>query len=150
MEQVKQEIRAYLDGLLSILEEEASFDIEGESSEDLYVNLTGSLFSLPEERPILTALEHLLRVYLRRRTGRECEVVVDVNGGIRRRRADLIRFALGAAESARRDHKRIRLNPMPSQERRTIHVALANFPGIKTYSVDDGDRRRVVIEPDDG
>jgi predicted RNA-binding protein Jag len=144
MESIKREIREYLDSLLSILEEEVSFDIEGDTCEDLYVNLTGSLFSLPEERPILTSLEHLLRG----KTGKECEVVVDVNGGIRQRRAELIRFALSAAESARSEHKRIRLNPMPSHERRTVHITLANFPGVKTYSVDDGDKRRVVIEPD--
>ena len=37
---------------------------------------------------------------------------------------------------------------MPSHERRTIHLALANFPGIKTFSVGQGEGRRVVIEPD--
>jgi len=66
MENVKAEIRDFLQELLAIMEEEATFEIEGDSYEDLYVNLTGSLFSLPEESPILTALEHLLRVYLRR------------------------------------------------------------------------------------
>jgi len=148
MESVKAEIRQYLQELLSIMEEEATFEVEGDSYEDLYVNLTGSLFSLPEERPILTALEHLLRAYLRRKTGRDCEVILDVNGAMKRRRAELMRFALNAAESALREHKRIRLNAMPAHERRTIHLTLANFPGIKTYSIGDGEERRVVIEPD--
>ena len=148
MENVKAEIAEYLQELLAIMEEEATFEVEGDSYEDLYVNLTGSLFSLPEERPILTALEHLLRAYLRRKTGRECEVILDVNGAMQRRRAELMRFALNAAESALHEHKRIRLNPMPAHERRTIHLTLANFPGIKTYSIGDGEERRVVIEPE--
>lgn len=148
METVKREIEAYLRNLLSILEEEATFEIEGDSCEDLYINLTGSLFSLPEERPILTALQHLLRIYLRRKTSKDCELILDVNGAVKRRRADLIRFALTAAESVRREHKRIRLNPMPAHERRTIHITLANFPGVKTYSIGEGEGRRVVIEPD--
>ena len=149
IESVKREIEAYLKDLLAILEEEeATFEIEGDSCEELYVNLTGTLFSLPEERPILTALQHLLRLYLHRKTGEECELILDINGAVKRRRSDLIRFALDAAESALQEHKRIRLNPMPAHERRTIHITLANFPGVKTYSIGQGDERRVVIEPD--
>ncbi|MCD6142591.1 hypothetical protein DRJ23_02065 [Candidatus Acetothermia bacterium] len=149
METIKAEIRAYLSELLAIMEEEASFEIEGDSCEELYVNLTGSLFTLPEERPILSALQHLLRTHLRRVTGKDCEIILDINGAVKRRRAELIRFALSAAESVRREHKRIRLNPMPRIDRRTIHITLANFPGVRTYSVGKGDERRVVIEPDE-
>jgi len=148
METVKREIELYLQEILAILEEEATFEIEGDPSEELYVNLTGNLFSLPEERPILTALQHLLHLYLRRKTGEDYEIILDLNGAIKRRRGDLVRFALSAAEAALRDHKRIRLNPMPPHERRTIHLALATFPGVKTYSTGQGEGRRVVIEPD--
>lgn len=148
METVKREIEAYLRELLGILEEEATFEIEGDSCEELYINLTGSLFSLPEERSTLTALQHLLRVYLHHKTGKDCGIIMDINGAVKRRRADLIRFALTTAESVRRERKRIRLNPMPAHERRTIHITLANFPGVKTYSVGQGEKRRVVIEPD--
>ena len=148
METVKADIRNYLQEFLAILEEEATFEIEGDSCEDIYINLTGSLYSLPEERPVLTALQHLLHVYLRRKTGKDCEIILDINGAVKRRRAELIRFALTAAESVRREHKRIRLNSMPAHERRTIHITLANFPGVKTYSTGQGEGRRVVIEPD--
>jgi spoIIIJ-associated protein len=146
---IEAAIESYLKELLSVLEEEASFEMEEDSDEEIYINLTGNLFSLPEERPILTALEHLLRVSLHRKTGKDCGIVIDVNGAVKRRRAELIRFALSAAESVRREHKRIRLNPMPPRERRTIHITLANFPGVKTYSIGQSDSRRVVIEPDE-
>jgi len=148
METAKKEIETYLRTLLDILEEEVTFVVEEESSDDLYVNLTGSLFSLPEERPILNSLQQLLRLHLRHKTNRECEIIIDVNGAVKRRRGELISFALNAAESARREHKRIRLNPMPAHERRTIHLSLANFPGIQTFSVGQGEGRRVVIEPE--
>ncbi|MEA3356312.1 MAG: R3H domain-containing nucleic acid-binding protein [Candidatus Bipolaricaulota bacterium] len=149
IEKVKQEIRQYLDQLLFILDEQASFEIEGEALNDIYVNLTGSLFSLPEERPILNALERLLRAYLHRRVGKECEVVLDVNGVVRRKRAELVGFALSAAESVRNEHKRVRLNPMSARDRRTIHVALTGFPGVNTHSVGRGKDRRIVIEPNE-
>lgn len=150
IEKISKEVEAFLRGVLEILEEdEITFAVEGDPMEELYVNLTGNLFSLPEERPILNALEHLVQIAVHRKTGIDCAVVLDVNGAVKKRRAELIKFALGAAESVRREHKRIRLNPMPSRERRTIHITLANFPGVKTYSVGEGDERRVVIEPED-
>ena len=150
VELVSREIESFLRKLLEVLEEEEiTFAVEGDPMEELYVNLTGNLFSLPEERPILNALEHLLQITVHRKTGIDCAIVLDVNGAVKKRRAELIKFALGAAESVRKEHKRIRLNPMPARERRTIHITLTNFPGVKTYSVGDGDERRVVIEPED-
>jgi spoIIIJ-associated protein len=150
IETVSREIESFLRELLSILEEEeVAFAVEGDPMEELYVNLTGNLFSIPEERPIVTALEHLMQLAVHRKTGIDCAIVLDVNGAVKKRRAELIKFALGAAESVRREHKRIRLNPMPSRERRTIHITLTNFPGVKTYSVGEGDERRVVLEPED-
>jgi spoIIIJ-associated protein len=149
METLKREVEAYLRRILELLDEEATFEIEGDGSEGLYVNFVGSMFSLPEERPILSSLEHLLRGALRRKTGKEVEIVLDANGAVRRRRAELIRFALSKAEEVVLERKRVRLNAMPSHERRTIHVTLANFPGVRTYSTGDGDNRRVMIEPAD-
>ena len=147
---LQQEIEDYLRELLTLLEEDATFEVEPTSTpEGVYVNLEGSLFSLPEDRPVLAALELLLRGSLRRETGQDIEIVLDVNGAVKRRRAELIRFALTKAEEVRRDRKRIRLNVMPPHERRTIHVTLANVPGVRTHSVGDGDERRVMIEPDD-
>ncbi len=150
VEKVSREIESFLRELLNVLEEEeVTFAVEGDPMEELYVNLTGNLFSLPEERPILNALEHLVQIAVHRKTGIDCAIVLDVNGAVKKRRAELIKFALGAAESVRREHKRIRLNPMPPRERRTIHITLTNFPGVKTYSIGEGDERRVVIEPED-
>lgn len=148
MAELKAEVEAYLSQLLEILEEDVTFEIE-EDPDGLYVNLVGSMFSLPEERPIITALEHLLRAAMRRKTGHDAELILDANGSVKRRRGELIRFALSTAESVVRDRKRVRMNPMPAHERRTIHVTLANFPGVKTYSVGEREGRRVVLEPDD-
>jgi spoIIIJ-associated protein len=148
IETIKREIEAFLQELLGILEEEVTFEVEGDASDDLYINLSGSLFSLPEERSVLAALQHILRLYLRRKIGQECELIIDLNGAVKRKRAELIRFALATAESVCQEHKRVRLNPMPPHERRTIHMTLVNYPGVKTYSIGQGEGRRVVIEPD--
>ncbi len=148
MENQHKEVEALLHELLSILEEDVTCTVEDDAQDGVYVNLEGSLFVLPEERRVLAALEHLVRGAVRRKSGKELDVVIDVNGAVKKRRAELIRFALTKAEDVRREHKRLRLNAMPAHERRTIHVTLANFPGVKTYSVGEGEGRRVMIEPD--
>lgn len=151
IETLQGEISAYLDELVAILAEDAieiDVEIEADAEGEFYVNLSGSVFSIEEDRSVLNALEHLLRVSIRRRTGRECDLVLDLNGVIKRREADLMRFVLSAAESVRREHKRVRLNPMPAHDRKMIHITLANFPGVRTRSEGEGDDRRVVIEPD--
>jgi len=149
MENPHSGIESLIRELLGILEEDVAFVVEDDTQDGVYVNLEGSLYALPEDRTALTALEHLLRGAIRRKTGKEFDIIVDVNGAVKRRRAELIRFALSKAEEVRRDRKRVRLNAMPSHERRTIHVTLANFPGVRTYSTGEGDARRVMIEPDD-
>jgi len=143
------DVEALVRELLGILEEDVTFVVEDDTEDGVYVNLEGSLYVLPEDRTALTALEHLLRGAIRRKTGKELDIIVDVNGAVKRRRAELIRFALSKAEEVRRNRKQIQLNAMPSHERRTIHVTLANFPGVRTYSTGEGDARRVMIEPDD-
>lgn len=145
----RTEIETFLQQLLEILEEDVTFEVEEDAEDGIYVNLVGTLFAMPEERSVLTSLEHLVRVFIRRKTNKDVDIILDVNGSVKKRRAELIRFALSKAEEVRRERKRLRLNAMPSHERRTVHVTLANFPGVKTYSIGDGDGRRVVIEPDD-
>ncbi len=149
METQHREVETLLRELLSILEEDVTFVVESDTQEGIYVNLEGNLFVLPEERTVIAALEHLLRGAIRRKTGKELEIIIDVNGAVKKRRAELIRFALGKAEEVRLERKRVRLNAMPAHERRTIHVTLANFPGVKTYSTGEGESRRVMIEPED-
>jgi spoIIIJ-associated protein len=149
-DEVRQEAETFLRAVFGLLEEDVALEIEPEGDDGLYVNLVGNLFALPEERPVLAALEHLLRGVLHRKTGADVDVILDANGAVKRRRAELIGFALSKAEEVVRERKRVRLNAMPAHERRMIHVTLADYPGVKTYSVGAGDHRRIVMEPASG
>ncbi len=149
-DEVRSEAESFLRAVFGVLEEDVTIEIEPTAEEGLYVNLIGNAFALPEERPVLTALEYLLRGVLYRKTGTDIDVVLDANGSVKRRRAELIGFALSKAEEVVREKKRVRLNAMPAHERRIVHVTLADYPGIKTYSIGAGDHRRVVMEPASG
>ncbi len=73
--------------------------------------------------------------------------VVDTENYLERRKETLRQMALSFAERAKRGGRRIKLSPMPSNERRVIHVTLQNDNSVETFSVGRGDSRYVVIAP---
>jgi len=54
-----------------------------------------------------------------------------------------------AAERVRETRAPFRLNPMSPRERRVVHLALKDEPGIRTTSEGEGEERQVVIYPAD-
>ena len=54
-----------------------------------------------------------------------------------------------AAERVQSSKQPFRLNPMSSRERRIVHLALKDMPGVRTESVGVGEERQVVIHPAD-
>ena len=52
-----------------------------------------------------------------------------------------------AAERVQSSQQPFRLNPMSSRERRIVHLALKEIPGVRTESVGMGEERQVVIHP---
>ena len=69
-------------------------------------------------------------------------------GGFRALRFEELRMtARVAAERVQASHQPFRLNPMSSRERRIVHLALKDLPGVRTESVGTGEERQVVIHP---
>ena len=69
-------------------------------------------------------------------------------GGFRALRFEELRMtARVAAERVQATHQPFRLNPMSSRERRIVHLALKDLPGVRTESVGTGEERQVVIHP---
>jgi len=120
----------------------------GWEEEGLYLNLVGKPRLLPPQDPQLRAdLARLVRLHLQKQLNESPPVVVDLNGRWAARRRSLVELARELAQRAVEEKRRLKLDPMPPDERRVIHLALADFPGVRTYSVGRGAGRRVVIEP---
>lgn len=63
--------------------------------------------------------------------------------------AELKMAAQVAADRVRETRQPFRFNPMAARERRIVHLALQDLPGIRTSSEGAGDERQVVIFPAD-
>jgi spoIIIJ-associated protein len=95
----------------------------------------------------LDALQFLVNKVVNRFPEGRRHVVLDVEGYKDRRDESLASMALRLAEKASRTGKVISISPMPARERRVIHLALADKPGVTTRSDGEGAERRVRILP---
>lgn len=143
-----EEVREFCLGLLQAVGEGGDAVVRADG-EGAYVDLRGSFRLLPVGDPqFRSALARVARLHLKRRHGQDIPVLVDINGEVVAHREEVARRARDWARQALVENRRIELSPMPSDDRRTVHLALADFPGVRTFSVGRERSRRVVIEPD--
>lgn len=95
----------------------------------------------------LAALQYVVRLIVGRRIDKWVPVMIDVEGYRQRRAEALKRFAIEMAERVKARGAPFTLEPMPPNERRIIHMALADHPQVFTESIGQGDERKVVIRP---
>lgn len=95
----------------------------------------------------LRSLQYLTRLITSQRLKQWVPVVVDIDGYKSRREETLSTLAQRMAEQAVLKGESMPLEPMPPHERRIVHLALRDHPGVTTQSQGEGEARRVVILP---
>ncbi|NPB09617.1 MAG: protein jag [Thermodesulfobacteria bacterium] len=95
----------------------------------------------------LNALQYLVNKIVARRLGVGPKVELDIQGFRAQQEERLREMARKAAEKARKTGRPVELRPMPSHERRLVHLTIKEIPGVETRSKGHGDSRRVVIYP---
>ena len=93
----------------------------------------------------LLSLQYILRIIIAEKFKAWIPINVDVAGYKKRRYESLQRLALRLAEQVKTTRRSINLEPMPADERRVIHIALATHPDVSTQSTGVGEERKVVI-----
>jgi spoIIIJ-associated protein len=96
---------------------------------------------------LLDALEYLGNRVLARASGEEARLVFDSAGYRARREKELRLMAEKAAEKVRLSRIPFNFDPMTPNERRIIHLALANDVSVTTESQGNGENRKVTIRP---
>ena len=93
----------------------------------------------------LASLEYITKLVVVGRLKAWLPLTVDVEGYKKRRRDSLQRLALYLAEQVKSRRSAITMEPMPANERRIVHLTLADDPDVTTQSIGEGDNRKVVI-----
>ncbi|WP_352418574.1 RNA-binding cell elongation regulator Jag/EloR [Proteiniborus sp.] len=94
----------------------------------------------------LDSLQYLLSLIVNKDREKYLRVLVDIQNYRAKREETLIRLANKMADKAKTFRRTMKLEPMNPYERRIIHSALQNNPGVRTYSEGEEPYRRVVIE----
>ena len=95
----------------------------------------------------LNALQYITSLIVGKELGRAIPLSLDVEGYRNRRKKQLQQLAQRIAEQVTQTKRSQSLEPMPSNERRIIHIELRDNPNVYTESAGEGDRRKIVIFP---
>jgi spoIIIJ-associated protein len=158
-ESASAELRRFLDTTLSTSHLDLSYRIEqppaASATDDeletpeMVVVFDGADRDLLLDRgaDLLKALEYIALRWLRLEPQFHDRVRFDCGNYRANRLTELKVSAELAAQRVRETRQPFRFAPMPPRDRRIIHLAMKDEPGIRTSSEGRGDDRRVVLFP---
>ena len=94
----------------------------------------------------LKALQFLVKYLVSQKLDGNVNMLVDVEGYQDRRYQSLMNMARGVAQRVADSGRPITLEPMPPNERRIVHMALADHHRVTTESTGSGSSRQVVVQ----
>lgn len=93
----------------------------------------------------LQALNELVKLVVSNKFHRRFRILLDVNGYKDNKYYRLIKVARKYAHEVAKTKETYTFEPMPADERRTIHNAVSNIEHVKTESFGEGTKRQVQI-----
>lgn len=145
-------VKAYLKGLFQVSGDDAVVVVRSDEDRiqasvsgdfDWFTGITGES---------LDALQRVVNSTAQQAEGRgELEpgdlITIDIGRWRERRYQQLEKEALELAVQAKATGQEIPMKPMSASDRRAVHIALRDYPGISTASDGEEPARRVVIRP---
>jgi spoIIIJ-associated protein len=128
----------------------AGFDLHAtaeEAADGCLLNIDGGDTSLllNEGGELLEAVQHLVNQAIGRKLPKGERIVCDVENFRATREAELRAMALYVAERVRTTGVPYTFGPMNSNERRVIHLTLAEDEELHTESIGEGSSRRLKV-----
>jgi spoIIIJ-associated protein len=122
---------------------------ERDGRHNIHVDIRGNDLSILIGRrsETLSAFQYIASLIVGKEAEQFVQLTVDVEGYRDRREKQLIQMAKRVADQVVKSGRRQTLEPMPSAERRIIHIALRDHPDVRTESTGEEPYRKVTILP---
>src|SRR5512143_609661 len=122
---------------------------ERDGRRNIHVDVRGNDLSvlIGRRSETLAAFQYVASLIVGKEEQQFIQLTVDVEGYRDRREKQLIQMAKRMADQVAKSGRRQTLEPMPSDERRIIHIALRDHPDVTTESTGDDPYRKVMILP---
>ncbi len=136
----------FLRNTTSMMGVEVSMEVS-QSEEALRIRMNGDALGVLIGRrgETLDALQYLTSLYVNKDREGYLRVSLDSESYRAKREESLRRLAVRMAQRARKNGRRVVLEPMNPYERRILHSALQNNPYVETHSEGEDPFRRVII-----
>ena len=149
-EDLAEKASEFLLGVLERMGISADIDIKDDTDKTvLEIQTKDSELVIGRRGVVMDALQHLVNkvVYRDRRDEKTRPLVVDA-GGFRDKQIERLR-ALGKrmAEKALETKQIVELQPMTPHDRRIVHMAIAEIPGLSSRSEGEGEDRHILVVP---
>ncbi len=146
IEKAEKNVKAFLDELLTKLGNDTKYEIKKDEY-GLEVSIEGAdaVVLIGYRGETLYALQTLLSSIAGKGLDEKIRVVLDIGNYKEKREKTLENLALKLAKSVEKTGKPVKLEPMQAYERKIIHSALQESKTVKTESIGEEPRRRVVI-----
>lgn len=95
----------------------------------------------------LASFQHVASLIVGKQTQQWVQVIIDVEGYRARREKQIRQLANRMADQVTKTGRKVTMEPMPSSERRVVHIELRGHPAVKTESTGEEPYRKVVILP---
>ena len=140
-------VQAFLQELTRLMNVPVSVHVKTDEEGNVRVNMEGDTLGILIGRrgETLDALQYLTSLHLNRGQDDYTRVTLDSEGYRAKREDALIRLANRMANRAQKTGRKVSMEPMNPYERRILHSALQNHPGISTHSEGEEPNRHVVI-----
>jgi spoIIIJ-associated protein len=150
-EDASSQVTEILDRLLGLMGVEGKIEVLS-AELPLQLNVKGDDLGILIGRrgQTLAALEYVTKLMVVQRLKTWLPLTVDVAGYKKHRHDSLQKLALYLAEQVKSRRRAVPMEPMPADERRVIHLALADHPDVRTESIGEGENRKIVISPKEG
>jgi spoIIIJ-associated protein len=95
----------------------------------------------------LEAIQYLIDKVVNKQCGKGNQIIIDVEGYVETRKAELKDLASRLAKKASKTGKPSTMSRMNAHDRRVVHVMLKNNRSVRTQSVGEGYYRKLIIFP---
>lgn len=144
-----EDATTFLQNLLEVMKIKAEVRTTAASTEQVDLEISGADLGVVIGRrgQTLDAIQYLVGLVINNKGEEWTRVLVDAQGYRKRREETLRSLAVRMARKVKTGGRKLALEPMSSQERRIIHMALQDLNGVTTYSEGEEPFRRVIIAP---
>jgi spoIIIJ-associated protein len=150
-EDVTEKAIDFLQGVLERMGISADIDVKEEDDKIvLEIQTQDAELIIGRKGQVVDALQHLVgKVVYRERNGEKGKPFVVDAGGYRDKHIEKLQaLAARMAEKALKSGTIVELSPMSPHDRRIVHMAIANIPGLSSRSEGEGEDRHILVVPE--